>query len=71
MIDRILGLGKVSPLFFVSELLKMAVIAGVFYLVSRAGEGAVLYHILGLSVIVMAIFVEAGYQLYRSFTHGA
>ncbi len=69
MIDRILGRGKVSPLYFLVALLKMMIIAAVFYLVSRVGESAVLFHILGLSVIVMAIFMEAAYQLYRSITN--
>jgi chromate transport protein ChrA len=63
-------MGKPSPMFFLLAVSKLLVISGVFYLVSRAGDSAVLFHILGLSVIVLAIFVEAGYQLYRSFSNG-
>jgi hypothetical protein len=72
MIDRILKPEKKrgqGP-FFVVGGLKLAVISAVFYLVSRISETAVLFYILGLSVIPLSVFIEGGYQLYRSFSNG-
>lgn len=66
MIDRILRQGKGRMGFYLVTALKMAVISAVFYLVSRSTEAAVLYHILGLSILVLAIAMEGVYQFYRS-----
>jgi hypothetical protein len=73
MIDRVLGQGKGQVLFFLVVILKMAVIAGVVFLVSRIShsEAAVLYHILGLSIIIIAIGLEGIYRVYRSVVNGA
>jgi len=70
MIDRSLKKGKGQPLFFLAAFSKMVVIAGVFYLVSRKSETAVLMYLLGLSVIVAAIMTEAVFQFCRSVFHG-
>jgi hypothetical protein len=72
MIDRILHRGKGQLLFFLVVGLKMVVIAASVYLVSRSAraEGAVLFHILGLSIIVIAIAMEGIYRLFRSETNG-
>lgn len=66
IIDRILKIGKGTGLFFLIELLKMIVIAAVFYPISRISERAILFYILGLSIIIISIMVEGGYQLYRN-----
>lgn len=70
MIDRSLKKGKGQPLFFLAAFSKMVVIAGVFYLVSRKSETAVLMYLLGLSVIVAAIMTEAVFQFCRSVFYG-
>ncbi len=70
IIDRILNKGKGQVLFYLSGFLKMAVIAAIFYPVSKISEAAVLFYILGLSMIVISIMIEGGYQLYRSSSHG-
>ena len=70
MIDRILRQGQGQLGFYLVLVLKMAVIAAVFYLVSRSTEGAVLFHILGLSILVPAIAIEGVYQFYRSVSNG-
>jgi chromate transport protein ChrA len=71
MIDMILNREKKAmALFFAAGFLKFAVIGAVFYLVSRISETAVLFYILGLSLIILAIFIEAIYQLYRSAANG-
>lgn len=70
LIDRILRRGKGQVLFFVAGFLKMVVIAAVFYAVSRISEAAVLFYILGLSIIVISIMLEGVYQLFRSFSNG-
>jgi len=66
-IDRIFKRGKGQGLFFLAELLKMALIAAVFYPVSRVSETAVLIYILGLSLIVISIMIEGLFQLLRGF----
>lgn len=70
VVDRILQNKKGQALFFLAALLKMGVIAAIFYAVSRISETAVLFYILGLSMIVFSIMVEGIYQLYRSFSNG-
>jgi len=71
MIDRILQIDKKrgQGMYFAASALKFIVIAAVFYPVSRVSEAAVLFYIFGLSVIPLSIFVEGGYQLYRSFSN--
>ena len=64
------------PPFYPSlmALLKLGVIAGAFYLVSRVSETAVLLFILGLSIVIVTIVIEGVYQLYihrrRGVTNG-
>jgi hypothetical protein len=70
MIDRTLKRGKGQALFFLVLFSKMAVISGVFFLVSRESRTAVLIYILGLSTIVAAVLTEAGLQFGRSIFHG-
>ena len=72
MTDRVLKRRKKieKRLFFLAGFIKLAVIAAVFYLVSRISETAVLFHILGLSIIFISIFVEGIYQFYRSAANG-
>jgi uncharacterized membrane protein HdeD (DUF308 family) len=66
MVDRCLKKGKGQFLFFAAAVLKMAVIAGGFYLASRVSETAVLLYMLGLFFIVAAILTQALSQFCRS-----
>ncbi len=72
MIDRVIRRGKGQLLFSLVTMLKLAVIATAFYLVSRAPgpDAAVLWFILGLSIIVVALAMEGIYQVYRSIANG-
>lgn len=66
MTDRVLKTGnkRAQTAFFLMALLKLGVIAGSFYLVSRVSETAVIIFILGLSIIIVTIVIEGVYQLY-------
>ena len=66
MTDRVLNKGKGQLLFAMALFFKLAVIALSVYLVSRVSVNAVLFHILGLSIIVVAIGMEGIYQLFHS-----
>ena len=66
MTDRVLNTGKGQLLFAMALFFKLGVIALSVYLVSRVSVNAVLFHILGLSIIVVAIGTEAIYQLFHS-----
>jgi hypothetical protein len=66
MTDRVLKNGKGQLLFALALFFKLAVIALSVYLVSRVSVSAVLFLILGLSIIVIAIGMEGIYQLFHS-----
>ena len=66
MTDRVLNTEKGQPLFAMALFFKLGVIALSVYLVSRVSVSAVLFHILGLSIIVIAIGMEGIYQLFHS-----
>jgi hypothetical protein len=66
MTDRVLNTGKGQLLFAMALFFKLGVIALSVYLVSRVSLNAVLFHILGLSIIVIAIGMEGIYQLFHS-----
>jgi hypothetical protein len=66
MTDRVLTKGKGQVLFTMALFFKLGVIALSVYLVARVSASAVLFHILGLSIIVIAIGMEGIYQLYHS-----
>ena len=66
MTDLVLKRGKGPWLFILALLVKLAVIVLALYLVSRASGRAMIFHVLGLSVIVIAIAVEGIYQVYLS-----
>jgi predicted tellurium resistance membrane protein TerC len=72
MTDRVLKRRKKieKRLFFLAGFIKLAIITAVFYLVSRISETAVLFHMLGLSIIFISILVEGIYQFYRSAANG-
>lgn len=72
MTDRVLASGKkkAARLFYLAGLLKIGIIAAFFLMVSRISETAVIFHIMGLSIIVLSIVVEGFYQLYRSQSNG-
>jgi hypothetical protein len=72
MTDRVLKRGnkKEKRLFFLAGLMKLAVITGLFYLVSRISDKSVLFFILGFSIIFLSILIEGVYQLYRSAANG-
>jgi len=66
MTDRVLNKGKGQLLFAMALFFKLGVIALSVYLVARVSASAVLFHILGLSIIVIAVGIEGIYQLYHS-----
>lgn len=66
MTDRVLNKRKGQLLFAGALVLKLGIIALSLYLVSRVSGSAVLFLILGLSIIVIAIGMEGIYQLYLS-----
>ncbi len=70
LIDKYFKTGKGKALFFLFMFSKLALISAIFYPVSRISEEAILFYILGLSVIVISTITEGIYQIYRSFTHG-
>lgn len=66
MTDRVLTRGKGHMLFTLALLAKLAVIAFSVYLVSSSRGDALLFYILGLSIIVIVIGMEGIYQFYHS-----
>ncbi|UCH95633.1 MAG: hypothetical protein JSV88_01985 [Candidatus Aminicenantes bacterium] len=66
MTDMVLRKGKGQPLFFLAVFSKLAVITLLAYLVSRISKNALLYYMLGLSIIVVSIGIEGIYQFYHS-----
>jgi hypothetical protein len=66
MTDRVLNKGKGHLLYAMALFFKLGVIALSVYLVSRVSVSAVLFYILGLSIIVIAIGMEGIYQLFHS-----
>lgn len=70
LIDKYFKTGEGKTLFFFFMFLKLVIISAVFYPVSRVSEQAILFYILGLSIIVISAMIEGFYQIYRSFTHG-
>ena len=69
-LDRYLRQRRGLIAFFLVFLLKMGLIVFCFILASRISEQAVLFYLLGVSVVVMATLIEAGIQLLRSLPHG-
>ncbi|MCP4149413.1 MAG: hypothetical protein GY757_16820 [bacterium] len=65
-IDMTLKPGKGQGFYFLTGLLQMLAITGGFYLASRISVTAVIYYIVGLSVIIAAIMGEVVYRLFRS-----
>ena len=57
-------------LFFFVAFFKIFLISVIFYPISRISESAVLFYILGLSIIVFATMVEGMIQLVRNFSNG-
>ncbi len=70
-VSRILDKKKGKGLFFLSGVVKMSVIGALFILISKHSETAVLFYMLGLSVIVFSITIEGVSQLFRSKKYGA
>ena len=66
MTDLVLKKGKGQWLIILALLVKLAVIGLVLYLVARISGRAVLFHVLGLSIMVIAIGAEGVYQVYLS-----
>lgn len=69
LIDKCLFKDKGISLLFLISLLKMGLIAVIFYFISKISEEATLFFLLGLSVIVISIMIEGAYQFYRSFSN--
>lgn len=69
-LDRYFRLRRGMGQFFLISLVKLMVIVLFFFIASRISEQAVLFFLLGLSVVVLAVLIEGGIQLLRSLTHG-
>ncbi len=70
VVDRIISRKKGKGFFILAGLGKMALISVIFIIISRISEAAVLFYLLGLSVIIFSIIGEGGRQLFRSFKDG-
>lgn len=70
LLDRVIQKGRGIPLFLTGGLIKLIVIATLFYLFSKISENAVLFYMLGLSVITLSILTEGGYQLFKGKDRG-
>ena len=68
MTDLVLKKGKGQWLFILALLVKLAVIVLALSLVARASGKALVFHVLGLSIIVIAVAVEGLYQVILSLT---
>ncbi len=69
-LDRYMRMRRGMAHFYMVALAKLAGIVAFFFIASRVSEQAVLFFLLGLSVVVMAVLIEGGIQLLRSLTHG-
>lgn len=65
-VDRCLKKGKGQFLFFTVAFLKMAAIAGGFFLASRISSTAVILYIVGLMSMVAVITAHALFPAFRS-----
>ncbi|MEN8223065.1 MAG: ATP synthase subunit I [Acidobacteriota bacterium] len=70
VVDRVISKKKGKGLFILAGLGKMTLISVIFIFISRYSEAAVLFYLLGLSVIIFSIIGEGGRQLLRSFKDG-
>jgi len=70
VVDRVIGKKRGKGLFILTGLGKMTLISLIFILISRYSEAAVLFYLLGLTVIIFSIIGEGGRQLFRSFKDG-
>ena len=70
VVDRVISKKKGKGLFILAGLGKMTLISIIFIFISRYSEAAVLFYLLGLSVIIFSIIGEGGRQLFRSFKDG-
>jgi len=70
VVDKVIGKKRGKGLFILTGLGKMILISVIFILISRYSEAAVLFYLLGLSVIIVSIIGEGGRQLFRSFKDG-
>jgi len=70
VVDRVIRKRKGNGLFILVGLGKMILISLIFVFVSKYSEPAVLFYLLGLSVIIFSIIVEGGSYIYRSFKDG-
>ena len=67
--DRFLAKGKGKALLFVVFFLKLIIIGAGFYPVSRISEKAVLFYILGISVLAISMMIEGMVQVFRQKKH--
>lgn len=70
VVDRIILKKRGRGLFILAGLGKMILISLIFILVSGYSETAVLFYLLGLSMIIFSIIGEGGSQIFRSFKDG-
>lgn len=70
VVDRIILKKRGKGLFILAGLGKMILITLIFIIVSEYSEPAVLFYLLGLSMIIFSIIGEGGSQIFRSFKDG-
>ncbi len=70
VVDRVIAKRKGKGLLLLAGLGKMILISVVFIIVSKYSEPAVLFYMLGLSVIILSVAVEGGGYIFRSYKDG-
>jgi hypothetical protein len=68
--DRMLKKGKGKTMFFLLAQVKLLIIAGIFYALSRLTKTGVIFYIQGIAVIYLAIMIEGLSNLCGSLGNG-
>jgi hypothetical protein len=62
--------GKGKTMFFLMAQVKLLVIAGIFYALSRLTKIGVVFFIQGIAIVYLAIILEGLVQLYGNLSNG-
>jgi hypothetical protein len=62
--------GKGKTMFFLMAQVKLLVIAGIFYALSRLTKIGVVFFIQGIAIVYLAIMLEGLVQLYGNLSNG-
>lgn len=68
--DRMLKKGKGKTMFFLLAQVKLLIIAGFFYALSRLTKTGVIFYIQGVAIIYLAIMIEGLINLSGSLGNG-